>query len=42
MDAMQRFNRISAVICLLLSCAPRAYAYVALGGADVLVTSKLS
>ena len=26
MDAMQRFNRISAVICLLLSCAPRAYA----------------
>ncbi|MDB2508068.1 hypothetical protein N9X37_04920 [Planktomarina temperata] len=23
---MQRFNRISAVICLLLSCAPRAYA----------------
>ena len=26
MDAMQHFNRISAVICLLLSCAPRAYA----------------
>ena len=26
MDAMQRFNRISAVICLLLSCAPSAYA----------------
>ena len=26
MDAMQRFNRISAVICFLLSCAPRAYA----------------
>ena len=23
---MQRFNRISAVICLLLSCAPRAFA----------------
>jgi len=22
---MQRFNRISAVICLLLSCAPSAY-----------------
>ena len=26
MDAMQRFNRISAVICLLLSCAPSTYA----------------